>query len=347
MNTCKHTRWLRLSRKDKRFVLETSDRAQRLLDNLPRPEEQSPSLITLVGNHAKLQALRELGISSIGASKRGHGEIHLSLLPSSEHTDNPILIADGNVPLQNRLGRPWKPQLCHELSVRPFPDDLTFEKPVNIADYIYHRALFPFTDVICFFATDLGGIKRVVQHLARWMDKGQPSSLDIHPWLIIVVDDGVEQDVLAMFWELIRTEMSMDITDRFAGVRIVSLIGTLSRCKGRRRSRRDPWGRLSHEIVNISHLARQARQRANCLFSARHLAGFLQHSTVRTTEAPREPFDFVLTSRLGNPIAPDLEIHLSRFLEHFRSSDSLKRFAIPVIASSFILDHYPPGMHRR
>ncbi|KAK3933650.1 acyl transferase/acyl hydrolase/lysophospholipase [Diplogelasinospora grovesii] len=343
MDICRHTRWLRLSRKDQSFVLEASDRAQRLLDYLPRPEEQAPSLITLVGNQSKLRALRELGISGTGPKgKRGHGEIHLFVSPSSQRADRPILIADGDMPLQNRLGRPWKPQLCHEISVRPFPGDVVSDKLVNIADHIYYRVLFPFTDAICFFATDLGGIERVVQHLAMWMDKGQPSTLEIRPWLIIAVDDGVEEEVLATFWDLVCTETTINIMDRFTGIRIISLAETTPRSKGRR----GPWARLNRELLNVSQLARQVRLEVNCLFSARHLAGFLQHAAVCATEMPLEPFDFIRTSRCKNPVAPDLEMHLSRFMKHFQTFDALKRFAIPIIASCFILDHYPPEMHR-
>ncbi len=346
MPLCKHTRWLRLSRKDHSFVLETSDRAERLLDNLPTPEEQWPSLLTLVGNQSKLQVLRELGIANTGArGKRGHGEVHLSIVPSTERTDCPVLVADGDIPVQNKLGRPLKPQLCHEMSVRQFPNDPVPEKPVHIADRIYYRAIFPFTDVICFFATDLGGIGRVVQQLARWVDGGRPSTMEFRPWLVIVVDDGVEEDMLSLFWDLTRTETTIDMMDTFGGVRVISLSKIIPR-RGRRRSHRGPWDTLTQELLNLIQLPRLVRTRLRCLFSALHFAGFLSHAAARTTETPREPFDFVLSSRSSNPIASDLGVHLSRFLDHFKSVDALQAFAIPMMASFFNLDHYLPGMHR-
>jgi hypothetical protein len=345
MTPCKHTRWLRLSRKDHGFVLETADRAQRLLDNLPRPEEQCPSFITLIGNHTKLQVLRELGIANTGG-KRGHGEIHLSIVPSTERTDCPTLVADGDISSQNKLGKPLKPQLCHEIDVRPFPSDLVTEKPIHVADRIHYRAIFPFTDVLCFFATDLGGIERVVQHLARWVDGGRPSTMELRPWLVVVVEDGVEEDVLTTFWDLIHTETTIDIMDMFGGIRIISLSRTRSKT-GRRRSRRGPWDTLTQELLSLIQLPKLVRARQNCLFSAQHLAGFLCHAAVCTTDAPREPFDFILSSRSRNPVASDLDIHLSQFLEHITSVSALRTFAIPMIASSLNLDHYPPGMHRK
>lgn len=62
-------------------------------------------------------------------------------------------------------------------------------------------------------------------------------------------------------------------------------------------------------------------------------------------------FNFVRSSRRTNPAATDHATHLLRLFEHFDGDDdsggSWQRAAIPLAASSFVLDHYPPGMHRR
>jgi hypothetical protein len=344
MTGCKHTSWVRLSRQDQGFALEVSDRAQRLLDGLPKPDNQFPSIIALVGNQSKLRLLNRLGVTAPGPrGRRGHGEIHMFVTPSSAHTDCPILIADGDIPPQNRLGRQWKPQQCHEVSVRPFRAP-TRGKIAEIADHIYHRLVLPFADIICFFATDLGGIEQVVYHLALWMDKGPASMTKLRPWLVIVVDDGIEDDVLATFRDLMRAETSIDVMHCFEDIRLISLAKT----KKRRRARRgSPWSKLSCELLSVSRLARQTRLDTSYLFSARHLAGFLQHATVCATEALQQPFNFIRASRIDKPVAVDLEDHLSRFSNFVESIDDLKGFALPMIASSLILDHYPPGMHRR
>lgn len=342
MTACKHTRWLRLSRKDQGFALEVSDRAQRLLDGLPRPDNQSPGVIALIGNESKLRLLKELDISSSGPrGKRGHGEIHLFVVPSSIRTEFPLIIADGDIPEQTRLGRPCKPQRCHETTVRPIRSS-TSGKVMEIAGHIYHRLLFPFADILCFFATDLGGLEQVVHHLALWIDGGQTSSNGIRPWLVIVADDGEEEELLHTFGDLMRAETSIDVMERFGGIRLISLT---KRGKSRGLSARNPWYRLNGELLDVSQSIRQARLVVSCLFTAQHLAGFMQHAAVRAAEAPREPFNFIHTSRLDNPVASDLEVHLARFLSHFKSMDSLKSFALPMVASSFILDHYHPDMH--
>lgn len=46
-------------------------------------------------------------------------------------------------------------------------------------------------------------------------------------------------------------------------------------------------------------------------------------------------------------MACDLASHLAGFLKAARDVSAIERSAVPAAASSFILDHYPPGMHRK
>ncbi|KAJ3453489.1 hypothetical protein MRS44_017736 [Fusarium solani] len=99
------------------------------------------------------------------------------------------------------------------------------------------------------------------------------------------------------------------------------------------------------ELERALETSRQSRRRSNYLFSVRHLAEFLQHGANAARNLAYEPFDFIKTSRVHRDVAPDLSRHISNFLEKFTSLSSLKQFAVPLIASSLLIDHYPPGMH--
>jgi hypothetical protein len=180
--------------------------------------------------------------------------------------------------------------------------------------------------------------------LASWMKKGEPSTAEVRPWLMIVVDDGVEKRLLATFSDLMRAQTSVDVTRHFGGIRLVSLARMRKR---RRRAYGSHWSKLKCELLKLSKLVRKTRAETSCLFTARHLAGFLQQATGCITAAVQQPFDFIRTSRLDNPVAADLSVHLARFFSHIESLDRLKDFAVPMVASTFMLDHYPPGMHRR
>ncbi|KAH7303139.1 acyl transferase/acyl hydrolase/lysophospholipase [Stachybotrys elegans] len=306
MSKCKHTRWLRLSRNNQDLDLEVSDRPQRLLDNLKAPDTQYPSLIAVVGNQSKLRWLNHVGINVAGPrGVRGHGEIQSC-----------VVIFDGDVPSHNRFARPCRPQTCHEASVQ--------------ADDLYRRLLLPFLDVICFFATDLGGVEQ----------KPLPA-VDLRPYLVIVIDEGIERDAMAAFDDRIRAETGIDLHCHFRDLHIVSLsksenVGQKSSRGGRRNSRQNSqWKRLQSKLVKLLSLSRQARVDTGYLFSARHLAGLLRHAAKLTSELSHEPFDWVR-----------IECALDQFLAHFESFASLTQFGLPVIASSFLLDHYVPGMHR-
>ncbi|KAK2469735.1 hypothetical protein H9L39_18550 [Fusarium oxysporum f. sp. albedinis] len=58
-----------------------------------------------------------------------------------------------------------------------------------------------------------------------------------------------------------------------------------------------------------------------------------------------EPFSFVKVSRLHRGTAPDLSDHIRNFLGKFELLKTFQQVAVPLIASSLLLDHYSPGMH--
>jgi hypothetical protein len=46
-------------------------------------------------------------------------------------------------------------------------------------------------------------------------------------------------------------------------------------------------------------------------------------------------------------VALDLDEHLFNFIKHVKAPDELTEFVVPVIASSLLLDNYPPDAHRK
>src|SRR6201995_3071260 len=97
MRTCRHSQRLDLSNRGNEITLTQSDRAQTMLYSLPYFETQQPSLLMLIGNKSKSNALREL-ISVTGEKrsigKRGSGEIHLHADTRALFSDRPVLFAD-------------------------------------------------------------------------------------------------------------------------------------------------------------------------------------------------------------------------------------------------------------
>ncbi|KAK7947827.1 phospholipase [Apiospora aurea] len=235
---------------------------------------------------------------------------------------------------------------CHDSIVRSLQSLPQPHKATEVSDHIFYRLLVPFANVVCFFADDVGGPRRVAHRLAAWLDKGQPSTIHVPPWHVLVVVEGSEDGHLAAFRDLIGQETSIDIRDRFAGIRIVRVGPEPGSSRRRQGYKAQSFSKLARVMSDLSNRLRQGRLASDCLFSALHLAKMLQSMAVHITQAPREPFDLVRTSRAHTPVAPDLDAHLARFLGNFRSLEPLKEVGVPLIASSFI-DQYPSGMHRK
>ena len=105
------------------------------------------------------------------------------------------------------------------------------------------------------------------------------------------------------------------------------------------------YRRLEEYLIPVLSQDRRHKVEARTLFSRSHLAVFFKYAGNHFGRTIREPFDCVEASRLLNPVAPDLDIHLANFLKHIKSPKELTVFAVPTIASSLLLDHYPPGIH--
>lgn len=372
MRYCKHTQWLGLAVNDEDVILQNSDRLPTLLEDLPNPDEQSPSLLVFIGNRSKAMAIKELAktfspppkyghdpscqsrhddeTTSRGQTKlsgrRAHGEIHLHIHDQSVFSNRPVLLAEGDLPSLDKSKPALATDKCHETASRQLNSRAMITPNLSeSADKIYFRLLSPFTDVFCFFADDVGSFGPIVKRLASWLDLGQPSTLprSTRAKILIVTEraedvPGDDESDLKVFNRILRDETTMDVSEQFSEIRILGLSRKKSLSnKARHRE-------LFETLLNFSDQVREARINTRTLFSARHFAAFfgcaLNHMEVTSVE----PFDFITASRIKNPVPSNLVDHLEDFLRNIKTPQKLLAFALPVIASSFLLDSYPPDI---
>lgn len=346
MALCKHTEWLRLWSKGDRIGLEVTDRPHRLLEDIRDPDGLSPCFLVLIGNQSKRLALTRLRIGNARlCNKRGHGDVHLFVSSARGYKDKPVIIADGDIPVHNRLPTSCRAPRCHETVGENFPSENIAKRAVEVADDVFHRSLFPFADVICIFAQDIGGVESSVRRLTAWWEKGQASSSPIRPRVLLVVNKEEEKGTRIALKEALRAREGTAVTDCLGDISILCLPERSSRTTKRKSGTTATWDIFRHKIFTSLELARKSRQRSNFLFSARHFTQVLQYGADRTTRVLWEPFNFIKASRTHNKIASDLASHIANFVELFRTAAAVKKVAVPLIASSFILDQYPPGMH--
>ena len=367
MRYCKHTQWLGFAIQDGEVYLQGTDRLHTLVEDLPDPDSQSPSLFVFIGNRAKSLAVKELAKSFSPpprdgldpgcmhdestpnvrpdlSGRRAHGEIHLHVHTSSTFTSRPVLLAEGDIPIHERQRRPLVSEKCHELTSRLLHHGNGTSSLADHADKLYFRLLAPFSDVFCFFAADLGGLRPIVERLAVWLDLGRPSNLSkaTRPSILIVTEQGqAEEATLSEFKQMLTEETTIDASEQFSDVQVLGLLprGKIS-SKGRHRT-------LKEALLNASDRVRAARSTSRSLFSARDFSAFFDYASDHLAATSSEPFDFILTSRVDNKVSPYLERHLVDFLQRMRSFDQLRHFAIPVIASSILLDSYTPNLHSK
>jgi hypothetical protein len=370
MRYCKHTQWLGLANNGGDVFLQNTDRLQTLLEDLPDPMEQSPSLLVFIGNKAKAMAIKELaktftppprygrdpsyqsrhddelrGHTKLNG-RRAHGEIHLHIHSPSTFSSRPVLLAEGDLPSFDKPGRELSDEKCHEMASRPLNGALTSPDLSESADEVYLRLLSPFTDVFCFFADDVGKFKPIVYRLARWLDLGQPSTLpkSTRPKVLIVTERegdalGDDESDLKTFKQMLSDETTMDVSEQFSDIRLLSLPSR------KNLSNKSRHRELFEQLLNFSDQAREARFNTRTLFSAHHFAAFFQYALDHVSSTSVNPFNFITTSRIENPVPINLRGHLINFLQNIRTYQKLLDFAIPVIASSLLLDSHPPDMH--
>lgn len=317
-------------------MLETSDIPQRLLQDF-RDVDEPAGVVVLLGNQTKSVANFKPGNSQIDRQK-SNGEYHL--YASYIHNSRPVIICDGDIPGHNRLPRSCKPQSCHEVKNRVF-----MEETVSVAkasNGIYQKLISPFADVICIFVEDVGGIDSTLRHLNAWSRSSQSSAstLLIKPALILVASNGQRAQIY-------NAVNAASLNDYFQRIRIVTVRRRTRKLRSRNvKTKPKQCLALRREILQSLDIVQKSRLTAGMLFSARHTVEFLCIASEIVTRSSCEPFDYIKRSRDSNPIAKDMAQHLTTFLCHC-DENNMTRFALRHIASSIILDQYPPGMHRK
>jgi hypothetical protein len=341
MRQCNHSHWLQLSRNNEGANLEVSDRLERL-HNQQTAGHRFPGFAILLGNRHKLLALRSLGINPPGSSKkRAFGDIHLFSAPGT--VTHPLLVADGDLFSRGKFNKAYGNPRCHENSMYQVKPSLGFESMENAVTRLYNQLLLPFSDLVCLFVDDLGGMAKVTEHLRSWLHPDQQFALTgIQPWLLLVVSKDLEVNEQLMLRELIRAQNG--VKPRFRGYQVFNIAESVRQTRATKECQNRPWDRLQAKIWSLSGISR--RRREGLLFSVPHFSSFIHSAVDRFVDPGKRPLEVVEASRLKMPVAADLETHLITFLKTMRSTETVTTLGIPIITSSFILDHYPPSMHR-
>jgi len=342
MNSCDHISWLQISGREETSI-HHADRVVKVFNQLAAAQSQYPAMICFLGRKHKMTAMRELfPHNNFKRSHRG-GFVNLRLDSATIESDFPLLLLDSDpmLPIRQLIHSP----ACHHEDVLPTSWPSSWEH--STIDTLYGRLIFLFCDVICLFAEDFDGLPQVACLLQSWLRVRSASSLPgtVRPRVIIVAKEETDS-VTHSFLDLEDLRLGLQQEDIVRRSEVFASI-TLMRLAETQISSLARFRRLKEVILKEADRARAVRLEERVLFSAKHIQCFLHRAVQHTALSVTEPFDFIAKSRLGNELRQDYETHVCVFLNlarrYFLSMATVNRF----LASSIIMDAYPPRMHCR
>ncbi|KAK4934334.1 hypothetical protein LTR10_024369 [Elasticomyces elasticus] len=194
----------------------------------------------------------------------------------------------------------------------------------------------------------MGGFSIVARQIARWL-RG-PTTLAgatvLKPSVVVVTDkvpctkQAEEEARKGLLW-LLREETDRDVFD------LVSTIEVVATRQQPETGANSHHERLKRCLLRRAAQAQDERHNIRMQYCLTHFESFFSSACRQFSESVHKPFNLVDFSRLNYPPATDLEKHLGNFLDLCASPQDLILFATDVIASSFLLDSYPPGCHQK
>jgi hypothetical protein len=343
---CSHVSWLEIQGNPKSgFSVRCEDRYKRISRDLLAPSKQRPSLALFLGNRKRDTALKHLfPNNNLKRHQPSLSAVNLRIDNGSIATEHPVLFADCDPTRCTSALSDNQLASCHERASFSLPWALSH--PDDVLDSLLARLVFPFTDVICIFADDVGGLENVGNALVKWAKYGQPLAFPgfVRPRAIIITggdsDASVTHSVLE--WDDFRFQVlqtdKVDLTESFAAIKVIQLAGhhfsPLVRYRG-----------LKDVISKALDESRDIKAFYSASFSATHQAALFQNALTHVARTINDPFDIIHSTRKGIEIQPDYSGHL----EHFFSLTAKLKLPYDTIAShvasTILVDAYPPRMH--
>ena len=338
---CNHQSWLAFS-SEKENTLRDSGRLARLLLELTNPSLQRPSVLFYLGRRAKTVALRPLYPCNNFGRSQHDGLATLTADTLSLQSDYPVFFAESD-PVSGGLPEAGSPNAqCHETISYPIQWRLPHTQ--RVYDVIHARLTCTFVDVLCIFADDFRNFDEVLFQLQTWAVLGRATDqFRMARPRAIIVKQGTDPGPSATYDLLQSENMSYnlhrtDLVQFFSSMTILYLADEQISSLARHRRLKELIQRQTEEVRHI-------KQSIGCLFSADHLCSLFSDAIKHTAQTMKTPFDFLASSRLANPVSPAFPQHLEGLLRLCRQGHLSYRFYTSIIASSVLLDAYPPGMH--
>jgi len=330
--------WLDLVTENEVWNVVDTNRLGELVQELPNPKCQYPSLLYFTGNSNRMKALRALFPYNNINRKGPAGLIRLHLSTKTTHTQNPILFAESSLCLEQSLGdSKW---LKHSMTKHRTFSVASAEgtlSPTRLQQEVKRQFVLPWSQILCLFldsASDIQAARNLLQQPRRQLiigEEGVPAPTQI----AIVLTNGKHA----------TNAFAQECTQ----LQKVTETGTVTILDLRPRSGLsdsvafEPLQTLILKQLSIA----QAEQMSACRrFSAIHLYAFWNtyvQSHQRLLDAP--PFDLLARARRDYARNDTMGDCLREITQYETSVGSSKEDFDDLVATALLMDAYPPGMH--
>jgi hypothetical protein len=300
---------------------------QQVTTNLCNPQAQFPFTVLLIGTKEREAAHQALFPGRPHSKSRGLAQVHAD--DSTSDDKHPLLIA--SLDIDNAYGkqRPPQKQAGHSRHKVMW---LSEKPPVigteSLVENIVGRLLLSFTDIVCLFLDDFSTREEGIQFLRRCAGHSRLSP-SWKPQVILVTNSTYKRK-------------GVPNLPTFGSIRRVTLPAN-----GRKTPPSQRYLTLKKTMLSSIEMVRKSRSASKMLYSAYHLNVFFELALRHVTTFASPEFDFILATRQRNQIDDRLWLYLQDFLALCAANYATKEATLEYMASAFMLDSFPPGMHRK
>ncbi|KAK3669648.1 hypothetical protein LTR78_010465 [Recurvomyces mirabilis] len=334
MRRCKHSAVIEhLS--STQSSLADSLRLQRLIDQLPDGDAQRPLVLACIGTTEKQVAVEQLLLADKVTACKTHPSLCNAFLDSStKDSDHPIILLDIDVTSGPAVHHAQS--LCHQF--RPLPAQ-SAEVAESVRLQLVRDVFLPFSDVVCIFADDFGGLSSVLRFIRSCEDVPGPKASSPLNTRFIVVSSSKDGSSSADLDEadFLDDARKLEQLQMLGSISVEYVLGTGS--KGAR------YAALRRRLADHElEAARAERLIGMRLFCGTHLASLFSQCLEHTVSDSVAEFDVFLASRRGVSTLPNLADCLTAVLHTLEGPPH--GALVTVIATSLLMDAYPRSSHR-
>lgn len=335
--------WLDIVNEGGDWTLVDTNRLGELVNGMPFPRRQYPDLIYFAGNKSRIRALRSFLPHNNVTRKGPAGLIRLHVNHKAINTDSPLMIAESSLCLQQSTGDTKWLRYATTKHRNYAISNAEVSSPAGLLqEEIKRQLILPWTRVLCLFVestSDLKAAQSLLQPPHRQLQVGD-QAVRSSPQVIIVLNNSLD---------------GQDITSpKYDGLRQIAERGRTTFLDLRSRSGLSDTIVFEPLRILISENLQTVRaedERVCGRFSAIHMVSLWDASIPVVGQIWKaSPLDLLSQARTGLHDTENMDKFLHEFLQSVKCSENhsaILEELVDVVASAFLMNAYPPGMHGR